>query len=136
MSDFGIKISQVGHDVKTALKENLVYTSKYDTLKLFRSGSGSQLVPMADVGLFIPGEALVTIAHNLGYKPAFMVFCSGAWRTTADLSPYSYRGVGAISPDGGSYSVDDTNLYIQLYNGSVSDKTINYRYHIYYNELV
>lgn len=134
MSDYGIKISQSGYDVKTAAKERLVFSSAYDTLKLFASGNGSQLVVG---GTFVGGSgtATVTIPHNLGYKPAFMVFCSSIWRSSDKFSPYAYKGVGALSPDGGEYAVDNTNLYIHLYNGDVSDRTIYYRYHIYYNEL-
>lgn len=137
MNDFGIKISQPGYDVKTAAKENLVFTSKYDMLKLFTSGSGSQSVPAADVPTLTSGTATVEITHSLGYKPAFMVFCSSIWRTSDKLSPYAYKSIGSISPDGGQYAVDTTKLYIHLYNGDPGGaRTIYYRYHIYYNELV
>ena len=136
MNDFGIKISQPGYDVKTAPKERLVFSSKYDTLKLFKSGSGSQAVPAATAPWGPSGTATVTIAHNLSYKPAFMVFCTSIWRSNDKFSPYAYRSIGAISPDGGQYSVDTTNLYIHLYNGDPGGaRTIYYRYHIYYNEL-
>ncbi len=136
-SNYGMKVSQEGHDVKTALKERLVFSSKFDTLKFFASGSGSQSVPAATAPFGPSGNAIVTINHGLGYKPAFIVFCSSIWRTSADLSPYAYRSVGAISPDGGQYSVDNNNLYIELYNGDPGGaRTIFYHYHIYYNELL
>lgn len=131
-----MKVSQPGFDVNTTSKENLVYSSKYDTLKFFVSGSGSQSVPSATAPFGPSGTATVTIAHNLGYEPAFMVFCSSIWRTSDKFSPYAYKSIGAISPDGGFYSVDDTNLYLHLYNGDPTGaRTIYYRYHIYYNEL-
>lgn len=135
MQDFGIKISKPGIDVKTASKEDLVFTSKYDTLKLFKSGNGSQSVPAA-TGPFGPsGEATVEITHDLGYKPAFMVFCTSIWRSNDKFSPYAFKSIGAISPDGGQYAVDTTKLYIHLYNGDVTGaRTIFFRYHIYYNE--
>jgi hypothetical protein len=136
MTNYGIKVSQAGYDVKTAAKENLVYSSKYNTLKFFTSGSGSQEVPAATAPFGPSGTATVTIAHNLGYEPAFIVFCTSIWRDSTKFSPYAYKSIGAISPDGGQYAVDDTNLYIHLYNGDPTGaRTIYYRYHIYYNEL-
>ena len=133
---YGLRIAQAGYDARTDPKERMVFDSKYDTLKLYISGSGSQSVPAA-TGPFGPsGTATVTIAHSLGYKPVFMVFCTSIWRDATKFSPYAYKGVGAISPDGGQYAVDATNLYIHLYNGDTTgDRTIYYRYHIYYNEL-
>ena len=135
MTDYGIKVSQSGNDVKTANKEYLVFSSKYDTLKLFSNGSGSQSVPAATAG-GPSGTATVEITHDLGYKPAFIVFCTSIWRSNDKFSPYAYKSIGAISPDGGQYAVDTTKLYIHLYNGdSTGARTIYYRYHIYYNEL-
>jgi hypothetical protein len=131
-----LRIAQPGYDALTDPKERMVFDSQYDTLKLYKSGSGSQLVPAATAPSGPSGTVTVTIAHNLGYKPAFMVFCTSIWRSDDKFSPYAYRSIGAISPDGGEYAVDDTNLYIHLYNGNpAGDRTIYYRYHIYYNEL-
>jgi hypothetical protein len=131
-----LRIAQKGYDAEKDPKERMVFDSRYDTLKLKASGSGSQSVPAASLATYTPGTATVTIAHGCGYKPVVMVFCSSQWRTSDKLSPYAYRSIGAISPDGGSYSVDATNLYIQLFNGNPTGaKTIYYRYHIYYNEL-
>jgi hypothetical protein len=131
-----LRIAQSGYNALTDPKERMVFDSQYDTLKLFKSGSGSQSVPAADIDTFTSGTATVTIAHNLGYSPAFMVFCTSIWRSNDKYSPYAYRSVGAISPDGGEYAVDSTNLYIHLYNGDPDGaRTIYYRYHIYYNEL-
>ena len=134
MSDYGIKISQPGHDVKTAAKERLVFSSQYDTLKLFKSGGGSEAVPAAVYATFTPGIATATIAHGLGYTPAFICFSSTPYSSDDQLSPYSYFGVGGVH-NIPKYYVDTTNLYIILYNGIDSIKTIFYRYHIYYNEL-
>jgi len=136
MTNYGLKVSQSGFDVKTTAKENLVYSSKYNTLKFFASGSGSQLVPAATAPFGPSGTATVTIAHDLGYTPAFIVFCTSIWRSNDKFSPYAFKSIGAISPDGGQYAVDTANLYIHLYNGDpTGDRTIFYRYHIYYNEL-
>ena len=129
-------IAQSGYDAEKDAKEKMVFHSRYDTMKLFKSGSGSQSVPAATAPFGPSGTATVEITHGLGYEPAFMCFCTSIWRDDTKFSPYAYRSIGAISPDGGSYAVDTTKLYIHLYNGNPSGaRTIYYRYHIYYNEL-
>ena len=134
MGDHGIRISQPEHDVKTCDKEHLVFSSKYNTLKVFMSGGGSESVPN-DPDIWTPGKSVVEISHNLGYKPAFICFSSTPWSTNDKLSPYSYRGVG-VPHNAPNYAVDTTKLYITLYNADPDDPaTIYYRYHIYYNEL-
>ena len=132
MSNYGIKVSQPGFDVKTCDKENLAFSSKYDTLKLFKSDGGSVAVPARVVA--VPGKKLVEITHNLGYKPAFICFASTPFLAADKLSPYSYKGIGAVH-NIPNYAVDTTKLYITLYNPFDSIKTVFYRYHIYYNEL-
>lgn len=132
-----LRIAKTGYDARSDDVRYMVFDSDYDTLKLKESGNGNQSVPAADIPTLTPGQATVTINHALGYKPVVMVFCSSQWRTSDKLSPYAYRSIGAISPDGGAYAVDDDNLYIHLFNGNPTGaKTIYYRYHIYYNELV
>lgn len=131
-----LRIAQQGYDALLDAKERMVFDSQYDTLKLFKSGSGSQSVPAADIPTSTSGTATVEITHGLNYKPAFMVFCTSIWRSDDKFSPYAYRSMGAFSPDGGEYAVDTTKLYIHLYNGNPTGaRTIYYRYHIYYNEL-
>ena len=136
MSNFGIKISQSGHDVKTAAKENLVFSSQYDTLKIAKSGSGTILVAH-DAYIFTPGKETVEVAHGLGYEPAFFVFVNNpAWADSARLAPYAWRSIGSPTLTQPNYAVDTTKLYITFYNpDNVNDITFEYRYHIYYNEL-
>lgn len=58
MADWGIKISKPGYDVKTCTKDQLVFDSELDTMKVAYSdaptGAGSY-------------------THGLGYAPAFLV---------------------------------------------------------------
>lgn len=136
MKKYGLRIAQPGYDARTDPKERMVFDSGFDTLKLRTSGSGNQSVAAANIGTFLPGTATVTIPHGMPYPPVVMVFTTSVWRTSAEFSPYAYRQIGAIAPDGAQYAVDDTNLYIHLYNGDPGGaRTIYYRYHIYYNEL-
>lgn len=136
MSDFGMKVSQGGYDVKTAAKERLVFSSKYDTFKVFASGSGSQLVGAAP-GPGLRTTVVVNVTHNLGYKPAFWVFTDNPiFYTAGQLSPYSLKSIGVSAYSGIDYAIDTTDLYIYLNNSSPSAKTIEYRYYIFYNQLV
>ena len=130
-------IAQDGYDAEDSPLERMVFHSDYDTLKLKVSGSGSQLVSAATSPSGPSGVAVVTIPHKLSKPPVVMVFCTSIWRSNDKFSPYAFKSIGAISPDGGAYSVDSTNLYIHLFNGDTTgDRTIHYKYHIYYNELV
>jgi len=134
MGNYGIKVSQAGYDVTTAAKERLVFSSQYDTLKIFMSGGGSVSVPL-DADVWTPGTTTVEITHSLGYKPAFICFSSTPWGGNDELSPYAYKSIG-VPHNIPNYGVDTTKLYLTFYNADpASDITVYYRYHIYYNEL-
>ncbi len=61
--NYGIKVSRSGFDVKTARPNELAFSSAYKTLKVHSFGSGS----------ITDSSRIVTIPHNLGYVPIFMV---------------------------------------------------------------
>ena len=135
VDEFGIKVSQPGFDVKTAKKEELVFSSEYDTPKVFISGSGTVLVPF-NADIWTPGSATVEIAHNLNYLPAFFVFVNNpVWADSGRLTPYTWRAIGSPSHNQPNYSVDTTKLYIKFYNPDIANKTFSYRYFIFYNQL-
>lgn len=100
MADYGIKISKPGYDVKSLDvnldNSNLSFTSKYDVLKIAKTGTGT----------FNTGSS-ATIAHNLGYPAAFIVYLS-----TDGTNYYTY--------DGRSY-IDSTNLVITKDQGSTTN---------------
>lgn len=60
---YGIKISRPGYDVNSATPQQLAFSSKYKTLKIHAQGNGS----------LTDSTRTVTIAHNLGYVPFFLV---------------------------------------------------------------
>ena len=140
MPDYGIKISRVGVDVGTADILNLVFSSKYDSLKIFSNGSGSITVPAASGTSIFDGTSSVsyaTIPHNLGYKPVFLVFTTSSFGAASEFAPYTSAGIDGVSPDGGNYWADTANIYIAMYNGDLgSAHTYLYRYQIYYNRLI
>ena len=68
MTNVGIKVSQLGVELNESDDEQLVYSSKFDTLKIHMEGNGTANPDLA-------GSAVTeTIAHGLSYIPAFTVF--------------------------------------------------------------
>src|SRR3990167_10902303 len=66
--NYGIKVSKVGVDVKTATLDDLIFTSKYASWKVNAEAAGTVVVPN-------PGTVGYTAtAHNLGYRPFVIGF--------------------------------------------------------------
>ena len=63
MADWGIKISKPGFDIGTASDSDLVFSTKFDYLKVQTSGSTN-----------ITTAGTTIINHNLGYYPSFVGF--------------------------------------------------------------
>lgn len=82
MSDYGIRISADGVDVKTGADKDMVITSKYALLKGSIPGSGVVSVPRTGV------RTDVTIAHGLSHIP----MVSGSWndRDGDEFDPAMY----------------------------------------------
>lgn len=92
-SDFGIKLSQSGHDVKSAGDAELLYSSSWPVLKIIYPGRFQGLTS---------DNPLVLLYHNLGYVPAFMVY-----------DPAHTYAVG-----GNNVSADKQNVYWHSGGGS------------------
>ena len=74
MTNYGIKISQDGYDVKTATDTQLVFSSKFDSVasaSIVMTGTSSQTSS---------STITFTISHNLGYTPFVLVF----YKNTSD----------------------------------------------------
>lgn len=85
-SDFGIKISKPGFDVKTATEAQLLFTTRKKYLKILAEG---QVDTTAGV--------VYSVAHGLGYAPQAMAFAR-----SNDLSFQLPRIVGSVGdPVGG-----------------------------------
>lgn len=125
-----MKISQDGFDVKTAIDKQLAFTSKYQMFKEYLSGTGTLSLPGTDT------DASVTIAHSLGYRPAFFIFVNSS--DIMDVISTDLRGVYRIPMRTSRnfyhiYGVSDTsNLSIKVRNSpaSGSDKSFAYKYYI------
>jgi len=97
----GIKVSQSGDDIKTADEKNLVFSSKYRTPKVWKSGSVSVAAAGSEV-----------VNHNLGYIPKLLVYELASGSNNVEFGNH-------IVPE------IDTNK-ITLRNGGVADHTAYY----------
>lgn len=125
-SNYGLKISQPGYDVKTCTDDQLVFSSKFNTLKEYVSGTinttGGSNSPV-----------LTTIYHGLGYAPAYLVFAYGGdgyWYpqlNTGTQYANDYRQVEAWS--------DANNLYLNNLPGTGGYTTVQEHFSIFKDEV-
>lgn len=114
---YGIKISRPGFDVNSATPEQLAFSSKYKTLKVYDRGSDTLTVT----------NRTITIPHNLGYVPFFLVYSqldsnadSAALvgdRTNYFISPFRLGSAIDIFEAENTHDIiawaDTTNLYVR-----------------------
>lgn len=125
--DYGIKVSQEGFDVNTAADDELVMSSGFNMFKILSSGTTS--VTVTDP-LNAETTHTTTIAHNLGYSPAFLAYVTvpSGWsgtnanQLTALPTMLLDNGGVSVAGNGGvlflyvNASVDSTNLYLKVLN--------------------
>lgn len=124
---FKAKVSKPGFNVLTETNpDNLIFSSDYNTLKYYASGS----YQMANVTT----TTNVTIAHNLGYMPFFIVYVNDFF-----AQPTQYAEVEYLNSVGGLKAarayVDANNLYLSYNSGDANPYTINWYYKIFKNSL-
>lgn len=131
MSDYGIRISPDGVDVKTGADKDMVITSKYSMLKGSLSGSGVVSVPQTGT------RTNVTIAHGLGYIPMVQGFWNdrdGDIFSPNDFYPLPFYFVTFLET---AFSVksDATNVYLSFsiddFGGGGAAVDIRYAYYIF-----
>lgn len=69
-TEWGMKVAQAGVDVTTATDSQLIFNSQQDVFKIVQTGSTSLFLPFTGGG--IQTSVSSTIAHGLGYVPAFI----------------------------------------------------------------
>lgn len=69
--DYGSAVAQKGYDVKTCADRFLVYSSAFQTLKVYSVSSVSGSVPGSGVNT-------LTVTHNLGYYAPYAVIYNGS----------------------------------------------------------
>jgi len=73
MTNYGIKISKPGFDVKTAAVKDQVFNSEANSLKIWMTGS-TNISVSEFTGFEGTGIGDVDIAHNLGYAPFYLCY--------------------------------------------------------------
>lgn len=133
---YGIKISKAGADAKTATNKDLVLTSEKNMFKVKQSGTTSYTFTGSEPS---GATTLATIAHNLGYVPAVMVFFYDHTNNAYSHLSYVFSFSGGVFREYISYEVTSTNLII-YYNsegGPPSDWSsyqFTFKYYIFYDE--
>ncbi len=105
MGDYGGAVSQKGYDVENCADRFLVYSSAFQTLKVFGTYSVSTTRPASGINT-------ITINHNLGYYAPYIVIYNGS----------TSRGVGEsfLFSDGDVYSIT-TRMEINNLNIDIDD---------------
>ena len=70
----GIKVSKPGVNVSTATNDQLILNSDFNAFKIVASGTAVLTVPNPPTA---GTPYTVTIAHNLGYPPAYQAYMNG-----------------------------------------------------------
>jgi hypothetical protein len=73
MTNYGIKISKSGFDIKTAAVKDQVFNSEANSLKIWMTGS-TNISVSEWTGFEGTGIGDVDIAHNLGYAPFYLCY--------------------------------------------------------------
>jgi len=133
MGNYGIKISKVGSDVKTATDKNLILTSKYPIFKIHTIGTTT---------VTVPANSTVTqstnVAHGLGFTPAAQVFvivneAGDIFKTNAQYGSGYANGYPAIG-----WFVDSNNITCYVKHGIAygSDIVYTFNYIIFYERIL
>lgn len=105
MGDYGMKVSKAGFSVLTANEQQLIFSSKYTTLRVHSKGSGT---------VTHTGGRIATIAHGLGYVPMFVVHAD-----YYNSGKYAYLPITTTSDESeASCWADSTNIYVKV-NGNL-----------------
>jgi hypothetical protein len=129
---YGLKVSQEGNDVYTATNDQLVFNSDNNVFKIVLSGIA--VVNYAASA----GQAETTVAHNLGFVPAGMVYLIPDNAAYYQPTPLVVTDIstGAVLQEFDWY-VDDTNLTLRFTKNNVagsgyaSASTASYKYFLF-----
>ena len=105
MADIGNKVSKAENDVKSAVANNLIYSTAFNSIKI-KSASTSSFTKTGN------SSEDFTIAHGLSYVPGYRLFLK--------VSSRWYGEVGEDTTSGLRWwtRVDGTNLTITALNGA------------------
>jgi len=130
MTDYGEKISRDGYDVKTATDKQLVLSSKFKTFTITLSGSSNVSISSGDY------RNRVEITHGLGYIPAFSIYGKESTESEYHKVPHT-NATFSISFYFLYCWADSNKIYLeaQFGSGSPANKTFNFKYYIFNNQI-
>lgn len=121
----GIKVSQSGKDAKNCLDKELVFSSEWNTFKIFSKGETTLTVNNGATGT-------KTIAHNLGYHPASFVFIK--WNGSRYASPGDDGFPDSLANRMWWHYTTSSNLIIKIKNNTGSQEVYGIKYIILIEE--
>ena len=133
MSDFGIKTAKQGNEVSKADSNDLIFSSKWRTHKIYKAGTISVTVPANQTT-----ESISSIYHNLKYVPIAEVFVQldgeSFWLLTPDTNG---------NPDYAWFPMFDWKItstqistLVQHQVAVASDKTYIFKYLLFIERLI
>ena len=132
MADYGAAVAQEGYDVKTCADRFLIYSSAFQSLKIYNRYSVSGTVAGANI----------TISHNIGYYCPFIVIYNGngddlacfmcdsdGWTMHGDVNNTTAT-LTIATPSGFDNLADTTTVYYTVYLfledfSTISENNIN-----------
>lgn len=132
-----MRVSKNSYDGLTETDpNNYQFLSGYNTLKYLPSGAGSAAITINGAGTTTLLTTEGTIAHGLGYVPHYTCFVDDFINFPNQrfaLAPFSSNAL-TITRKSEVY-IDDTNLYVKMFNKSASNYTGRFYWKIYQNDL-
>lgn len=121
-----LKVSKAGYNAITETNpNNLIFSSEYNTLKYYSSGSASLSVSGADTETYI--------THSLGYEPVFFVYCnSPVFTSRYSMTPVVFEDFNVYSYIE-SYA-DSNKIYFTVHTNTLT-ATVTFLYKIFRNRL-
>lgn len=138
MTDYGIKISLPGKEVTSTDERDLVMSSKYETFKVFHTGTAQYTFGNQASTQTLNITHLHTFNHNLGYRPQFFFY----WNEGSNYgSDFRFKYDAGQSATIIYIFLDETQFRIDYWysnlGGGTTDlaaKTFNFKYYIIPNQ--
>jgi len=125
MADYGIKISKSGFPVLTADKNDQIFNSEANSLKIWATGNVNISVSAAS------GFGTATVAHNLSYEPFFLVYFKLKHASKLWFQDSQDDSRLLANFNSGMVNTDSTNLNLRVNTDEASDWTATAYYIIF-----
>lgn len=104
MSNWGIDITKEGIDVDSASPKDYSFTTRYDSFKIYETGSITLSMPSENIAQGNETTTEETLDHDLGYIPMFSEPATNVALDFLSASDQIVNDLIRSSPPGGGYS--------------------------------